>query len=358
MKDIDLDNESVIAEIDSSNMLTFLEEFPIQCEQAIEIGRLSSSHLIADHNRIKNIVILGMGGSGISGDIAKAVFDSHIKVPILVNKSYELPAFVDGYTLVLAVSYSGNTEEVLAMTEEASSRGSQIVAVSSGGKLLEFAEAKDLPYIHLPGGLQPRLAVGYLTLPILIYLSSLGLVYSIEKDLEELAEIMGEKAGQWGMDVPLKKNQAKSLALKLRDKIPLIYGDSGISGLAALRWKCQFNENSKIPAFYNKLPELNHNEIVGWEELVNVSREFYLISLRDCREDSRISRRFEVTKELIFDRFAGETEIISEGKSRLARLFSLIYLGDFTSVYAAFLNDVDPTPVNRIELLKNRLSGK
>lgn len=353
---IDLDDQREIEELDNNNMLTFLEEFPLQCEQAVEIGRLSCSHIIADLPRVKNLSILGMGGSGISGDIARIVFEPHLKIPVTVNKSYDLPAFVNDNSLVLAVSYSGETEETLSSARIALERGAQLVAITSGGALLDLAKKEGLPLIRIPEGLQPRLAVGYLSIPVLIYLSSLGFVYSIEDDIEELIEMLNTKSTEYKSKVPTEKNQAKQLAKQVYGKIPIIYGDSGISGLAALRWKCQFNENSKVPAFYNHLPEMNHNEIVGWEEMVNTSREFFLMTLRDSTENPQLSKRFVATKELISDRFSGFIELESQGRSRLAKLFSLIYLGDFISVYLALLNGIDPTPVDRIQVLKSRIA--
>ncbi len=356
MESINLDDSKTIEKLDKHNMLTFLKEFPLQCTQAVEIGRLCCSHIIADLARVKNISMIGMGGSGISGEIARIVFEPHLKIPITINKGYDLPAFVNENSLVLAISYSGETEETLASAEIALERGAQLVAITSGGPLLDLAEKEGLPLIRIPGGLQPRLAVGYLSIPVLIYLSSLGFVYSIEDDIEELIDLLTARSKEYCCDVPSQKNQAKQLAEQLYGKIPIIYGDSGISGLAALRWKCQFNENSKVPAFYNLLPEMNHNEIVGWEEMVNASREFFLLTLRDSGENPQLAKRFTATKELIADRFAGSAELKSAGRSRLTRLFSLIYLGDFVSAYLALMNGIDPTPVERIQLLKSRIA--
>lgn len=353
---VDIDDHKRIEEIDIHNMLTFLEEFPRQCTQAVEIGRLSCSHIIADLPRVKNLSILGMGGSGVSGDIARIVFEPHLKIPVTVNKSYDLPAFVNENSLVFAVSYSGETEETLTSARVALERGAQLVAITSGGALLDLAEKEGLPLIKIPEGLAPRLAVGYLSIPVLIYLSSLGFVYPIEDDIEELIEMLSAKSKGYSSKVSSERNQAKRLANQLYGKIPIIYGDSGISGLAALRWKCQFNENSKVPAFNNSLPEMNHNEIVGWEELVNANREFFLMTLRDSAENPQLTKRFTATKDLISDRFAGAIELESSGKSRLTRLFSLIYLGDFASVYLALLYGIDPTPVDRIQVLKSLIA--
>lgn len=341
--------------VDRSNMLALLEEFPSQCRQAIEIGRLAASHLIIDLDHISNLMILGMGGSGITGDVIRVLLADQLELPILVNKSYTLPACIGKDSLVFAVSYSGDTEETLAAATGALSRGAQLIGVSSGGKLERLTGEKDLSLIKIPAGLQPRAAIGYLTLPILISLNYLGLALKFDEECEELTAMLDGLQLKWRAGLPTADNEAKQLAEKMYGNIPLVYGGDGLSGLAALRWKCQFNENSKVPAFWNQFPELNHNEIAGWEKLADVSRRFYLVNLRDLEEHPQVAKRFKVTGELIGDRFAGTAEFISEGESRLARFFSLVYLGDFTSVYLAILNGIDPTPVDRIQLLKAKL---
>lgn len=353
----DLDDISAIAAVDRDNMLALLEEFPRQCQQAVEIGRLAASHLLIKDDDLDNIVILGMGGSGISGDIIRTLLEESLKLPIVVNKNYYLPAFVNKSSLVLAVSYSGDTEETLEAAAEAARRGAQIINLSSGGKLAEFARERELPFIEIPGGLQPRSAIGYLSLPIITVLNHLGLTPDFEADVDELLRLLDNKQLEWGSISHSEDNAAKQLAKKLFGKVPLIYGSDGIGGLAALRWKCQFNENSKVPAFWNQLPELNHNEITGWEEMAEIGREFYLVTLRDDGEHPQIAKRFAATGELLAGRFAGASEFKSDGRSKMARFFSLLYLGDFVSVYLALLNGVDPTPVDRIQALKAKLAG-
>jgi glucose/mannose-6-phosphate isomerase len=186
-------------------------------------------------------------------------------------------------------------------------------------------------------------------------LERLGLVEDVGPALEETIELLERQSQHYGPGSPLAANQAKQLALRLLGKLAVIYGSEGVTGLAAFRFRCQINENSKCPAKWNMLPELDHNEITGWQELGEVSRQFRLIFFRDSAEHSQVKKRIEITRDLIKNQFEGQEECWASGVSKMARLFSLIYLGDFSSVYLALLYGLDPSPVERIELLKKRL---
>lgn len=344
----------IIKKVDREGMLEAVENFPHQAKEAIEIA--NRTPLVIKVTRPKAIVVLGMGGSGISGDVTKILLEEELKVPVVVNKGYLLPSFVDEKTLCFAVSYSGNTEETLASFEQAEKRGAKIVLVSSGGELAEKAAQLNLPLVKIPVGLQPRAALGYLSLPIIVVLHRLGLIESKEKDFEEMLTLLGRKAKEWGSKRPLEKNQAQLLAMRIHSKLPIVYGSDGITALAALRWKCQFNENSKVCSFFHVFPELNHNETVGWQLLEELTHKFCLILLRDAGEHQQIKKRIKITRDLIAKQFGDVLEVYSEGKSPLTRLFSLIYLGDFLSVYLAILNGVDPTPVEKVNILKKKLA--
>jgi glucose/mannose-6-phosphate isomerase len=343
--------------IDSANMLKVVEDFPAQCEEAIRLGKtVALNGLEGIVSKINSIVVLGMGGSGISGDIIRALFDDDLKVPFLVNKNYGVPKFVSADTLVFAVSYSGDTEETLSGFDQAVERNCKVIGITTGGKLAEKAESKGLPVVRIPSGIQPRSALGYLFFPLLVILARLGFIPEKDIEIEETIGLLRAKSENYGYDSPLDKNSAKALAARLYCTLPVVYGFSGLTDTVAFRWKCQFNENSKIPSFWHVFPELNHNETVSWEFLEEITKNFSLILLRDKDEPQRLKKRIDITKDLIEKKFGGVETVWAEGKSKLAKMLSLIYLGDFVSVYLALLYGVDPSPVERISVLKKRLA--
>ena len=253
------------------------------------------------------------------------------------------------------VSYSGNTEETISAYRQGVDLSAKVVVVTSGGKLRELGEAKGIPLAIVPPGMPPRTALGYLFLPLLIILEKLGLVEAKGKDIGETALLLEELSRRWAPVSPLDENQPKSLARKLFGKLPLIYGSEPLKAVCR-RWKTQINENSKSLAYPVVFPELNHNEIIGWEGMEELRQSLEIIILRDEGDQERIKKRIEITKSVLGERPGGLEEVWSEGKSLLARLFSLIYLGDWVSFYLAILYGVDPTPVESIELLKKRLA--
>lgn len=353
---IDLGKTEELARVDTSNMVGVLERFPEQCEQAVKLASefdLGSLPENIESEFPSAVIFLGMGASGIGGDIVKAVSEPELACPVLVNKGYALPQVVDSSSLVFAVSYSGETEETLTVFEECVRLGAQIIAVTSGGRLLARARELGLPVLEVPTGYQPRVAVGLLGFPLLLILKRLGLVTTDES--AEAVHVLKDLAVRLKRDVPVADNPAKLLAERLYRKLPVVYGSDGVAAVAAYRFKCELNENSKSPAFHGTFPELDHNEIVGWEMLEDVTQRFALVILRSRDEHERVARRIEVTVDLIRDHLADVIEVWSEGSSRLAQLFSLIYLGDFASVYLALLYGIDPTPVERIRMLKESL---
>lgn len=349
---VNLDDVAGTKEIDTGNMLQVVESF---AEQLRTAAALAEQVPLGLNRAIEAIAVLGMGGSGISADFAREAIAGDSPLPFTCVKEYGLPASIEKNTLVFAVSYSGETEETLETYREATRRGCPVVAVTTGGTLEAESHEAGRPVVKIPAGLQPRAALGYLTIPILVVLGRLGLITKPTYDIAEALDVVARVTGDWCRNVPAKANQAKHLAMELFDLVPVIYGSVGITEVAALRWKSQFNENSKAPSFWNVLPELNHNETVGWLNLKDVSKRFALILLRDKDEHPRVSKRFEVTKELVGDYFAKVIEIETWGESRLARILSIILLGDFTSVYLALLYGTDPSPVERIQILKKRL---
>ncbi len=319
--------------VDTQAMLLVIENFSVQCQEALYLTKGITA------SKINNVVVCGMGGSGIAGDVLGACC-FHANIPITVVKGYELPSFVNAHTLVFAVSYSGNTQETLQAYADAVKKNAQIIAITSGGTLAEICPKK----ILVPDGLQPRAALGYLFFPMLGVLANAKIVSFSESEIKEMLSLLAKPDDF--------KHAGKSLAQKIGEKIPLIYSSAAL-GVCGYRWKCQFNENSKSMAFANVLSEMNHNEIVGFQ---TIGREqFIAIFLRDAGESDEMKKRFDATKKIVSTKIETQ-EVYSKGHSLLARLFSLIYLGDFTSYYLALHKNIDPTPIPVIEHLKKELA--
>lgn len=353
---IDLDDPEAISRVDLSGMLTVVEWFPNQLREALDIG--NGDVQLPDPAGVDSIVVLGMGGSGISGDVVAALTADSLPVPVLANKAYTLPALVGKDTLVFAVSYSGNTEETLDTVHQSLERGARVVAVSSGGTLTDLAEAQGLPLFRIPGGLQPRASLGYLTAPIVCALERMGLVSGLVDQIRGAATMLEERAREYVLTSPLDENPTKRIAKDLLGYLPVVYGSEGRLAVAAHRWKCQLNENAKVPAFDNWFPELNHNETVGWQHLEEICSRTHLLVLREKGEHPRVSTRIDITSELLEGHLGHVTQVCARGANGVERLLDLIYFGDWLSVYLALALGQDPTPVTRIEELKKRLAGK
>lgn len=350
---IDLNDIELLKKGDPENMLGALAGLADQCREAVKLTRAKE---ISFSRTFRNVVVTGLGGSAIGGDLLRVYGANKCSIPVIVNRDYNLPLFVNEGTLVLAVSYSGNTEETLSAYEEAKAKGAAVVALTSGGKLAQKAQEDGVPLILIPGGLQPRAATGYLFLPILLVLEKIQLVPDVSGELEDMISALENLSVRVALDVEEDKNPAKKLAKLFRYKIPVIWGVAGTTETVAMRWKGQINENSKALAYFNVLPELNHNEIVGTEAPEKLLKEIELVFLRTEDDHPQVQKRFDITKEIIGERVGGVTEIWGEGNSPLARMFSLTYLGDYTSAYLAILYGIDPSPVKLITLLKNKLS--
>lgn len=347
-----------IAKIDRADMLGRVLSMPQHFLEALQ--RAQSVRLELKANRIQNIVIAGMGGSAISGELAKSLTYNQLPAPLSVCRSYHLPNFVDHHSLVIVSSYSGNTEETLAMFEQALRREAQIVCVTSGGKVASMAEAKGLPAFSLPPGYPPRSALVHLFVPLLKTLHACRFISNPEADIQETVALLEQLGRRYHPENEAPQNAAKRLALALRERLPLIYAPE-IYEAVAWRWKEQFCENAEMLAWYNIFPEMNHNELVGWGQRREMDQRFQVIYLRDRRAapneiHPQVHARMDLTRELIERTGAPVIEAASEGQSLLARFFSLIFLGDMASVYAAVLSGIDPTPVEKIDYLKNRLA--
>ncbi len=353
MNKINLDDVSIYPRQDPAGMLACIKDLPAQVRQAW--GQVAAFKLPAEYHNIDKIVVLGMGGSAIGGDLLKDLVPAELKVPVIVHRDYGLPAYVDEKTLVIASSYSGNTEETVSGFELALKTRAHRLAVTGGGKLEKMAAAHNIPVFKINYESQPRAALGYSLIPMLGILTNLGLVSDKSNDVAGTVELLEKMVEELGEKSPLEANPAKRLAQKLHGRLPVVYG-AGITAAVARRWKTQMNENGKAWAFYEVFPELNHNAVVGYTFPPEVARKITVVMLRAASLNERVGLRYEVTAELL-DRAGVACELAGgRGESDLAQMMSLVLLGDFTSYYLAILNGADPTPVEAISYLKDRLA--
>jgi glucose/mannose-6-phosphate isomerase len=349
-----LDQQNKIKEIDRSNMLSDMLETPDYCRDAIKRAKHVS---VPEGMKPKNIVVAGMGGSAIGGEILHDWLRDMLPIPIEVSRDYTLPAYVNKDTLVIVISYSGNTEETLTAFLSATKRKCTIVAVTSGGQLESFCKKLHVPHTIIPKGLQPRVAIPYTFFPIPVVLEKMGIISGIETELENAIAVL-EKVGKANApDMPTKSNKAKQLAIELKDTIPVVYGFSQYTSIVH-RLKTQFNENSKVPSKSEVFSELNHNETVGYDAPELLTKQLSIVLIRDQQELPEIRNRIETTTNLVFGKANKVMEIWAEGNGKLAKMFSVMCTGDFASVYLAILQDKDPTPVDIIVKVKDELAKK
>jgi glucose/mannose-6-phosphate isomerase len=350
MKPAVLDDIEKIKAVDKSKMINFsLDSAKLYRESAKLAEKIQVNYPKPD-----SIIVAGMGGSGIGGDLLKDWARNRTTVPIEVNREYQLPAYAGKRTLVLITSYSGDTEESLGAFLDALKRKCMIYCVSSGGALLENAERLKVPYLRVPGGMPPRAALPYLFVPLLKGMEKMGLVSGASEELSEALQLLEKISKDNSPEKPAKENFSKTLALNIGQTAPVVYG-FGFYRSVAQRFKQQFNENSKVPAKWEVFSELNHNEIVGWERAGELGKCFSAIFIRDKEEPTEIHSRIEITKELVGKAGLELFEVPAQGKSPLAKMLSTICIGDFTSIYLALLHSVDPTPVKTINYLKDTL---
>ncbi|MDH4069007.1 MAG: bifunctional phosphoglucose/phosphomannose isomerase [Ignavibacteria bacterium] len=339
--------------VDRSNMFRLLKQFPDQVREAVAIG--NSAGLRKRIRAVKQIVLTGMGGSAISGDLLAGHLADSLRVPLTVNRHYSLPKFVGKETLLIVSSYSGGTEETISAYKEGSRKGAQVLCITSGGRIGSMARAKRHMQITIPGGLPPRAALGYSFFPLLIGLSRFGLVPRKSKEIRETIQLLDERSSTYGNPDP-STNKALQVAENLRNRVGVLYAGTGMPGAVATRWRGQIAENAKAMAWTHVVPEMNHNEIVGWRIPQEQLKETAVLLLRDRGDHKRVQRRMDLTRGILADTSLHINEIWSEGTSPLARMFSLIYLGDWVSYYLAILHGIDPTPVITIDHLKAELA--
>jgi glucose/mannose-6-phosphate isomerase len=351
-----LNNVEQIRAFDPENMYNRIFDFPEQMEKALKIASVLKI-TPDDFPDVKNIVVIGMGGSAIGGDLVRSYLSSKLLVPFQICRGYKLPEYVDDETLVIASSYSGNTEETLSALDDALQRKAMIAAISTGGLLKDVCDLNDIPLISLPEGLQPRAALGFSFVPLLVFFEKVGLVKDVEADITATIEALKRHREKYIEGNPVNGNPAKHLATVIHNKIAIIYGGPELTEIIATRWKGQICENGKNMAFCNVFPEMCHNELVGWSEPIKEHKEHLVVfMLRDMEDHSKVRQRMNYVKDVISKYKIEVHDVHTMGDNPLARMFSLIQLGDFMSYYLAIANEVDPTPVKLIESLKKVLS--
>ncbi len=322
--------------IDKENMLEAIKSLKNQINKGLELGTG-----VKLKNKPQEIIIAGMGGSALPGEVLKSVFiDSDLKITI--SKDYQIPKWANQNTLVFAISYSGNTEETVSAFENAIKNNCEIVVIASGGKLEELAKENDTKLIKVPTGLQPRAAIGYLFFILLKVLQENNLVPDLTKEIAET---------KTALDLEKHQVKAKEIAEKLIDKIPIIYTSENLAAVG-YKWKISFNENAKAHAFCNVYPEMNHNEINAY---VNIKGDFHVLILTNNTDHPQNQKRMQITKALYEKQGVPVTEIPIQGNSLLEKIFAGIMLGDLVAYFLAIKYKTDPTPVKMVEDLKNQL---
>jgi len=339
-----------IAKVDVSDQLTDVLAIPEHLRDAL--WKVESAGL-EPWDSPGGIIVAGMGGSAIGGELARAVLGDHASRPILGARGYGLPPWTTNETTVVCASYSGDTEETLACYEAAGVIGARRVAVTAGGKLAEMARADGVPVIPVAGGYQPRAAVAYLTVAVLEVAALAGVGPRMNSEIDVAADHLEELVVEWGPD-GADTSEAKVLARALAGTVPVITG-AGLTTWIAYRWKTQFNENAKVPSYALELPEMDHNEIEGWVAAHEFGR-FSAVFLDDDDTHPRVKERMELTARLVRPGAAGVHRAHSRGRTTVERIFSLVLLGDLVSLYLAVLRGVDPEPVDVINALKGELA--
>lgn len=348
-----LDRPEKFSQFDKDNLLKSIEEFYYQCEKAwTEIKKLIlPSYYLA----VKKIIIAGMGGSGIGGEVAKSLAEKQSTVPVITLKNYELPSFASKDTLLIAVSYSGDTEEILSVVKQAEQKGVRLIAITTGGELEKLAKIKKFPIYKFDYKTQPRQAFGFLFTAVLGILNKLAIVDVKEEEFKDLIILLRGFNSKLGKNVETEKNQAKQLALKLYQKIPIIFG-AALSEIA-FRFKTQINENAKQIAFSQELPEACHNTINGFDFPKLLPTELFCLFLSSKFDHPRNKTRIKIYQEILNQaKIPYEELIIEPASTLLIEKLSFVILLDYASYYLAILNKVDPTEIQNIKYLKRRLN--
>lgn len=337
--------------VDTAGMLESAASLPEQVSAATDAGRGLEG--LPDRKSVEQVVVLGMGGSGLAGEVLVAVAGPFLPVPVTVVKSYELPDFVGQGSLVFAISFSGDTEETVEAAGESFEAGASLVAVTGGGELWRLAEEWGAPIVPVSQSIpQPRSALGAMAIPPLVVLEDIGLFPGATGWIELAVEQLSRRRDQ----LLSSRSESAEIARRIGRTIPLIYGAQAVGAAAAVRWKNQVNENAKSPAFCAVYPELGHNELAGWGQLGDVTRQVLtLVNLRHDAEHPQVARRFAIVTEMIREVMSDVIEVRASGDGDLAQLLDLAMIGDFVSLHMAAAEGVDPGPVPALVELRSRL---
>jgi glucose/mannose-6-phosphate isomerase len=348
-------SRATIARVDPSDQLGDVLALPEHLRDALW---RAESAIMQDWDTAAGLVVAGMGGSAIGGALARAALGDHASRPIFVTRAYGLPTWTTPDTMVLCASYSGETEETLACYESAGALGAKRTVVTTGGRLAEMARADGVPVIPLPSGFQPRAAVAYMIVASLEVAALCGAGPRLTSEIDVAASHIEQLVAEWGPDAP-EDSLAKELARGLHGTTPVVAG-AGLTSPIAYRWKTQINENAKQPCFWNELPELDHNEIAGWEGAreSNPPARFSAVFLDDSDAHPRVKERMDLTEQLIADNAVASYRLETRGQTAIERVISLVLLGDLVSIYLAALRGVDPGPVRLIDELKSTLAKR
>ena len=340
--------------IDPQGMKEAVYNFADDINQASEIGK--KIILNNQYNNIENIIVVGMGGSAIGGDINRMLLKNDLTIPLIVSRNYFIPKWANKRTLVVVSSYSGGTEETLSAFKDALSKECQIYGITTGGILSKELSSNNLDFTLIPSGLQPRAALAYSFVPMLYLFLHIGLI-KIELDNDLISSINLLRSVRDNYSLNNQKNPTWELSNKIFNTIPIIYGETDNTSTIALRWSNQLSENSKMLSFCNEIPEFNHNEIVGWENNPNIIENFSIIWLSDESDQQRITIRKKISKKILETTLKKQFEISLNGSTRFERLLHLIHFGDWVSLWCAYIHGTDPSPVEKISRLKKELTN-
>lgn len=338
-------------DLDSVGMFDLAAALPEQVAAAAQVD--TDLDGLPAHEDIEHVVVLGMGGSGMAGEIVRAVAAPFMSVPLTIVKGYEAPSFVSEGTLCFAVSFSGNTEETVEAAQEAATAGARIVAISHGGQLAELARAWDAPHIGLPDIPMPRAGIGAVSIPALLVLERVGLFPGATQYVADAVDQLRRRRDELIADGSV----AHRLAASIGSTIPLAYGGDPVGEVAAYRFKCQVNENAKAPAFWGSYPEVCHNEVCGWGQHGDVTRQIVtLVRFRHDFEHPQVSRRFDLTMPVLDEVVHDVLDVRAAGEGELAQLLDLVLQGDFASLHLAAQAGIDPGPIPVLDQLKTALA--
>jgi glucose/mannose-6-phosphate isomerase len=350
---VDLDDLQIYRRLDAAGMLDHMHQFPEQCRLAWE--KVLRFALPPEYSLVDKIVILGMGGSAIGGDIARRLALAESRVPVWVHRDYGLPPFVDRSTLVIASSYSGNTEETLSAFTASLKTPAKKLAITAGGRLKQLAEKEGIPAFSIDYQAPPRAAFPHSFVPMVGIFQKLGLLGDKSADLKQALKILNKLAGDLVETNPLVGNPAKQLAARLWGHLAVIYGGEILSEVGR-RWKTQLNENGKAWAFFELFPELNHNAVAGYDFPPEVRDRVFVVLLHSALFSPRSQLHYEATAKLLAELGISHEVVEAVGKTALAQVMSLVLFGDYVSLYLAMLNETDPTLLAAVDFVKGYLA--